>query len=168
MGRDSWVCIATRYGLDGPAIESWWTRDFPHPSRPALGPPSFLYNGYRVFPGGKADGAWHWPPTTSSAEVNERVELHLWAFVACYRGNFTFTFTFTMSQVNNCCTVITISLLDKYSYPGTFSKYMFGYCDHFPASRVLGHSRYRTVLNVHRQVTCLLVTYRRVVGRQQL
>ena len=22
------------------------------------GPPSLLYNGYRVFPGGKADGAW--------------------------------------------------------------------------------------------------------------
>jgi len=24
------------------------------------GPPSLLYNGYRVFPGGKADGAWRW------------------------------------------------------------------------------------------------------------
>ena len=32
--------IATRYGLDGPVIESRWGggRDFPHPSRPALGP----------------------------------------------------------------------------------------------------------------------------------
>ena len=38
MGRDSSVGIATRYGLDGPAIESWWGRDFLHPSRPALGP----------------------------------------------------------------------------------------------------------------------------------
>ena len=37
-GRDSSVGIATRYGLDGPGIESWWRRDFPHPSRPALGP----------------------------------------------------------------------------------------------------------------------------------
>jgi len=27
------------------------------------GPPSLLYNGYRVFPGGKAAGAWRWPPT---------------------------------------------------------------------------------------------------------
>jgi len=26
------------YGLDGPGIESWWGRDFPHLSRPALGP----------------------------------------------------------------------------------------------------------------------------------
>jgi hypothetical protein len=28
------------------------------------GPPSLLYNGYRVFPGGKAAEAWRWPPTT--------------------------------------------------------------------------------------------------------
>jgi hypothetical protein len=37
-GRDSSVGIATRYGLDGPGIEYRWGRDFPHPSRPALGP----------------------------------------------------------------------------------------------------------------------------------
>ena len=37
-GRDSSVSIATRYGLDGPGIESRWGRDFPHPSTPALGP----------------------------------------------------------------------------------------------------------------------------------
>ena len=30
--------IATRYGLIGLGIESPWGRDFPHPSRPALGP----------------------------------------------------------------------------------------------------------------------------------
>jgi len=38
MGRNSAVGIATRYGLDGLGIESRWRRDFPHPSRPALGP----------------------------------------------------------------------------------------------------------------------------------
>ena len=38
MGRDSAVGIATRYALDGPGIESRWGRDFPHPSRPVLGP----------------------------------------------------------------------------------------------------------------------------------
>jgi hypothetical protein len=32
------VGTATRYGLDGPEIESRWGRDFPHPFRPALGP----------------------------------------------------------------------------------------------------------------------------------
>jgi len=30
--------IATGYGLDGPGIETRWGRDFPHLSRPALGP----------------------------------------------------------------------------------------------------------------------------------
>jgi hypothetical protein len=59
--RDSSVSIATDYGLDGPGIENrnagggeiFRTR----PDRP-WGPPSLLYNGYRVFPGGKAAGAW--------------------------------------------------------------------------------------------------------------
>ena len=32
------VGIATGYGLEGPGIESWWGRDFPPLSRPALGP----------------------------------------------------------------------------------------------------------------------------------
>jgi len=36
--RDSSVGIATHYGLDGPETESRWGREFPHPSRPALGP----------------------------------------------------------------------------------------------------------------------------------
>jgi hypothetical protein len=36
--RDSAVCIATRYGLDGPEIESRQGRDFPHQSITALGP----------------------------------------------------------------------------------------------------------------------------------
>jgi len=37
-GRDSSVGVATRYGLGGPDIGSRWGRDFPHLSRPALGP----------------------------------------------------------------------------------------------------------------------------------
>ena len=36
--RDSSVGIATSYRLDGPGIESRWGRDFPHSSRPAMGP----------------------------------------------------------------------------------------------------------------------------------
>ena len=59
MGRDSSVGIATRYGLDGQGIESRWGDEIfrTRPDRP-WGPPSLLYNGYRVFPGGKAAGAW--------------------------------------------------------------------------------------------------------------
>ena len=38
FGQGSSVGIATGYGLDGPGIESRWRRDFPHLSRPPLGP----------------------------------------------------------------------------------------------------------------------------------
>ena len=38
LARDSSVGIATGYRLDGPGIEFRRMRDFPHLSRPALGP----------------------------------------------------------------------------------------------------------------------------------
>jgi len=59
VGREIVVAIATGYGLDSLGIESrWWGEIFrTHPERP-WGPPSHLYNEYRVFPGGKAAGAW--------------------------------------------------------------------------------------------------------------
>ena len=78
-GRDSLVCIATRYGLDSPWIESQLGQDFPHPSWPALGPTQPLYIGYRAFLVGKAAAAWRWPPTPSITEVKERVELYLYS-----------------------------------------------------------------------------------------
>ena len=37
-GPGSSVGIATGYELDGPGFESQWERDFPHLSKPALGP----------------------------------------------------------------------------------------------------------------------------------
>jgi len=39
------------------------------------GPPSLLYNGYRVFPGGKAAGYSVDHPPPSRTNVKERVEL---------------------------------------------------------------------------------------------
>jgi hypothetical protein len=52
--RDNVVGIATRYGLEGPGIESRWGEIFrTYPDR-LRGPPTLLYNGYRVFPGVKA------------------------------------------------------------------------------------------------------------------
>jgi len=65
-GRDSAVGIATRparatgwavRGSNPDGGEIFRTR----PDRP-WGPPSHLYNGNRVFPGGKAAGAWCCPP----------------------------------------------------------------------------------------------------------
>ena len=59
VGQDSVVGTATRYGLDGPRIESRSGRDFPQPSIPALGstqPPVRWVPG--LFPGDKAAGAW--------------------------------------------------------------------------------------------------------------
>jgi hypothetical protein len=79
VGRDSSVGIATRYGLDGPGIESRWGRYFPHPSRPFLGltqPPAQWVPG--LFPEGKAAGGGIDHPPPPSPEVKERVELFLY------------------------------------------------------------------------------------------
>ena len=52
-GPGSSVGIATGYGLDGPGIESRCGEIFRTcPDRP-WSPPSLLYIGYQVFPGGK-------------------------------------------------------------------------------------------------------------------
>ena len=70
-GPGSSVGIGTDYGLDGPGSKPGGDEIF-RPSRPALGPPSLLQNGYRVFPGGKVRpgrAADHLPP--SSAAVME-------------------------------------------------------------------------------------------------
>jgi len=104
VGRDSVVGIATRYGLESPGIESrpggkiFRTR----PDR-SWGLPSLLYNGYRVsYPWVR----WPWhgvdPPTPSSTEVKEGVELYLCSPSACswavlgWTSPFIFTFIKTI------------------------------------------------------------------------
>jgi hypothetical protein len=75
-GPDSVAGIATGYGLDGPDIEYRFRRDYPHLSRPALGP--IHPPGYRVFPRGKErPGRDADPSPPSSAVGHERVELYL-------------------------------------------------------------------------------------------
>jgi hypothetical protein len=78
MSHDNIVSIVTHYGLDSPGIEYQWRPDFPHLSRPALGPPSLLYYGYRVsLPGVKRPGRSANYPPPSSAKINVRVLLYL-------------------------------------------------------------------------------------------
>ena len=74
------VGIATVYGLEGPGIESRWSEMFRTcPDRP-WDPPNLLYNGYRVFPGGKVlPGRDADPSTPSSAEVKNRVQLYVYS-----------------------------------------------------------------------------------------
>jgi hypothetical protein len=74
-GRDSLVGVATRYGMDGPVIDSLWGRDFPHPSiqtGPGAHQASYTVCTGSLLgvkrPGGGFD---HLPP--SSAEVRKRV-----------------------------------------------------------------------------------------------
>jgi hypothetical protein len=76
MGRNSSIGIATRYGLDGPGIESRLGRYFPHPSRPAQGPTQWvpcLSRGYS----GRTVALTAPPP--ASPDVKERVELYLYS-----------------------------------------------------------------------------------------
>jgi len=80
MDRDSSVGIATRYGLDGPGIESRWggARFFRTRLDRPWGPPSLLNNVYRVSLHGIKQlgrGVDHSPP--SSSKVKERVEPYL-------------------------------------------------------------------------------------------
>ena len=79
--RDSSVGTATRYGLDGPGIESRWGARFSAPLQTVPGTlPSLLHNGYLVFPGGKAAGGvvliTH---PTSKRRGHERVGLYLYS-----------------------------------------------------------------------------------------
>jgi hypothetical protein len=77
-GRDSSVGIATGYGMDGRGhrIPVGGENFRPHPDRP-WGPPSLLYNGYRVFPGVERPGRGADYPTLL-APGQERVELYFY------------------------------------------------------------------------------------------
>jgi hypothetical protein len=80
MWPGSSVGVATVYGLDGPVIEADGGQILRAcPDRPWC-PPSLLYDGYRVFTGGKVrPGRDADPSPHSSAEFKNRVELHLYS-----------------------------------------------------------------------------------------
>jgi hypothetical protein len=77
VGRNSAICIATRYRTDGPGIESRWGH-FSHPSIPTLGLTQPPMHGYRVsFTEVKRPGRGVEHPLPSGAEVKEREKLYL-------------------------------------------------------------------------------------------
>jgi len=87
---DRLVGVATGYGLDVPGIECRWRRDFPHPSRPPLGPTQLPLDLWVCFPGVKRPGRGIDPSHPSISDVKERVELYLysasgplWPIVGC-------------------------------------------------------------------------------------
>jgi hypothetical protein len=70
------VGIATDYGLDSPGIESWWGREFPHLSRPVLGPTM----GTGSFPGVESGrGVTLTPHPLLAPRSNNRVVLYLYS-----------------------------------------------------------------------------------------
>jgi len=96
VGRDSSVGIATRYRLNGPGSNPGGGEIFrTRPDRP-WGPPSLLYNRYRVsFLGVKRSrrGVDHQPHLAPRLKSEYSIPLvPLWTFVACSRVRFTFTF----------------------------------------------------------------------------
>jgi len=65
------------YGINCSEFETRWGPWFFAPVHKGCG--FNLYNGYRVFPDGKAAGKWCWPTTPANVEVKGRVELYLYS-----------------------------------------------------------------------------------------
>jgi len=90
VGQDTVVGIATRYGLDGPGIQSPWGKVFrTRPDQPC-GPPSVLCNRYRVIPEGKRPrcGVDRAPPCSTDVKESRAAPVFpLCAFMADNRMN---------------------------------------------------------------------------------
>jgi hypothetical protein len=86
MQLNTGTAHSVRAGRSGPGSKSRWGRDFSAPvkTKPGVQPaPAQWVPG--LFPGGKAVGAWRWPPTPSSTEIKGSVELYLSPRL-CHRG----------------------------------------------------------------------------------
>jgi len=97
VSRDRSVGIATRYGLDGPGIESLWGRYFPHPVQtdPGAHPASYTMGTGSLSRGQNGRGVAltihiHLVPKLRKSRAIPL--LHLWVFLAYSSLNFTFTF----------------------------------------------------------------------------
>jgi hypothetical protein len=79
-GPDGSVGIATSYGLDFSGSNPCRGRDLSAPVQTGLvAHPASFTMGTGSFPEDKAAEASNWPPTPSSAEAKERVELQLYS-----------------------------------------------------------------------------------------
>jgi hypothetical protein len=109
------------------------------PDRP-WGPPSLLYNGYRVFPGGKErPGRDNDPSPPSSAVGHERVELYLYSPYGPYG-------LYKASVPVQRCTLL----------------HFYTRCDAGMTRRdVMGRARYRCKTWVHGSVSLSLASHRR-------
>ena len=127
-GPGSSVGIATGYGLDGPGIESRWGEIFRTcPNRP-WGPTSLLYNGYRVFPGGKKRPGRDAEPSPFLVPWSWKGRaiplLPLWvvrpvqSLSACTRVTFTFLYLhFSLFPQPNSVTLSTLKKAATTSFP---------------------------------------------------
>jgi hypothetical protein len=89
VGRDISVSIATRKSRTVRGSNPGGSEIFHTGPDRFWGPPAYYTMSTGSFPGVKRPGSGADHPSSSSAEVNKRVELlHLWAFVACYMANF--------------------------------------------------------------------------------
>ena len=80
MGRDSSVGIATRYGLEGPGIESRWGVRFSASVQTGPGShPASCTMGTGSFPGVKRSGCGTDHPPSCKRRGHERVELYLYS-----------------------------------------------------------------------------------------
>jgi hypothetical protein len=80
--RNGYSCLgpdSLRAGWSGDRIPVGGGWYFPHPSRPALGPPSLLYMATGSFPGVKRPGRGVVHPIAFSTEGKERVKLYLYS-----------------------------------------------------------------------------------------
>ena len=104
MGRDSSVCVATRYGWLGWGSNPGGMRfSAPVQTSPGAHPASYTTDSVSFqwvkWPGCVVDH-----PSLSSVKFkgSRGIPLHsFWAFVACSRVNFTFTFSFNNNNNNN-------------------------------------------------------------------
>jgi len=99
-GKGSSVGIATGYELDGPRIECRWGEIFRTCPDRLWGPPSLMYNGYRVFPGDKERPGRDADPSPASSAV---IKKSRWAVQPARSLNTCTRVHLTFFLASNCC-----------------------------------------------------------------